>query len=247
MEEKVVIVVQARMKSLRLPGKVLLEVLERPLLSFLLERLKKVKNKDQIIVATTDNQEDDAIVKVCKEQLVPYFRGSVDDDLDRFLKAARLMKATILVRITADCPLVDPQIIEDTIDFYKSNDFDYISNTMVMTYPRGMDVEVFSLDRLEIAAKEARWQYEREHVTPYFYLHPMKFKTGNLSYKKNVSHYRLTVDTKEDFELTKMILENLYPKKNNFTLEDILDFLEKNKELSKINEGIKQKTIKEFN
>ena len=236
------IIVQARMNSSRLPGKVLKEVLGKTLLEYQLERLKRVINTGKIIVATTIYPIDDPIVALCNRLSVSTYRGSESDVLSRYAEASILFLSQTVVRITADCPLIDPMLIDRTIDFYRRCSFDYVS-TDHATYPRGMDVEVFSTDMLQMANSNTMQPTDREHVTPYFYQNPDRFSIGTYSEDLQASHYRLTVDTPEDFQLIQILLENLYPKNHKFNLEDILKCLQKNPQWSYVNQHIVQKII----
>ncbi|RYD06306.1 hypothetical protein N752_05280 [Desulforamulus aquiferis] len=172
---KTVIIVQARMTSTRLPGKVLKTVLGKALLEYQIERLKMVQLAEQIIIATTINSTDQPIIDLCQRLSVPYYRGSEDDVLARYYEAATLYGADAIVRVTSDCPLIDPTVIDEVIDYYISNECDYVSNTMDRTYPRGMDTEVFSYKVLKEAFKNAVELPEREHVTPFIYHRPEKY------------------------------------------------------------------------
>jgi spore coat polysaccharide biosynthesis protein SpsF len=241
--KKVLIIVQARMGSTRLPGKIMKKVLDRPLLDFLVERLKRVSLADGFMIATTKNPADIKIINYCLEGEVLCFAGSEEDVLDRYFQAATKYQAEVIVRITSDCPLIDPQLIDKIISAYLDlqPNCDYLSNTLERTFPRGMDIEVFSYDALKLAAEDARQPWEREHVTPYIYRHPELFKIQNYIQEKDESKYRWTVDCPEDFELISKILENLYPDNHEFTLENILDLLQKYPEWSKINAHIQQK------
>lgn len=239
---KTLILVQARMTSTRLPGKVLKEVLGKPLLSYLIERLKCVGQADALVIATTINPLDEAIVHLCEKENVPYFRGSEEDVLSRYCEAAKLHKAGTVVRVTSDCPLIDPEVIDEVIMFYRKQSVDYASNALTRTYPRGMDTEVFSFKALEEAAEEATLSSEREHVTPFIYQHPERFKLANLSYVTNQSHHRWTVDTKEDFQLISKLLEALYPTHPHFTLKDLLELIKKHPEWSSINQHTRKIT-----
>ena len=236
------IIVQARMNSSRLPGKVLKDVLGKTLLEYQLERLKRVVNADKLIVATTINAIDDPIVDLCDRLSVLTCRGSELDVLSRYAEASRLFPSQSVVRITADCPLIDPTLINRTIDFYRKSSLDYVSTDHAV-YPRGMDVEVFSSDMLNIANINALKSVDREHVTPYFYQNPDRFSIGSYSEDIQASHYRLTVDTPEDFQLVHILLEHLYPKIHEFNLEDILECLQKHPQWSNINQHIQQKMI----
>ena len=239
------VIVQARMGSTRLPGKVLEEVMEKPLLSYLVERLRRLKSTQNIVIATTTNPNDQAIVDFCHFEEVPLHRGSEENVLERYYQAAKNFETDTVVRITADCPLIDPLVVDKVINYYSENfpAYDYVSNSITRTFPRGMDVEVFSFKSLEAAHKEASLAEEKEHVTPFIYRRPNRFKIGSYVYPMNESQYRWTVDTAEDFELVSKILEALYPMKKEFTLEDILALLKKHPEWSNINAHIKQKYV----
>jgi spore coat polysaccharide biosynthesis protein SpsF len=247
MNFKVVIIVQARMGSTRLPGKHLKQILGRPMLSFLIERLRRVKKAQEIIIATTDQLIDEKIIKVCKEEKVNYFRGDEENVLDRYYQTAKKFKAKIIVRITADCPLIDPEIIDRTINVFLDNypKFDYVSNSLNHTFPRGMDVEVFSFESLKKVVKWGMSSEEKEHVTPYYYRHPEKFSLENVENEKNLSSFRLTVDTPEDFFLISKIIQELYPLNPNFTLVDILNLLAKHPDWLVINSKVQQKKLME--
>jgi spore coat polysaccharide biosynthesis protein SpsF len=242
---KVEIYVQARMGSTRLPGKVLMPVLGKPLLSYLVERLRKVTEADAIAILTTTQKEDDLIVNVCKELDVLCYRGPEDDVLQRYYQVAKKRRPDTVVRITADCPLMDPAIVDEVINTFRSEwpQWDYISNSFESTFPRGMDVEVFSFAALEKAALNATTAAEHEHVTPYIYGHRELFRMRNVSCNTNLSNLRLTVDTPEDFHLIKLIFEHLYPENSNFRLRDIVHLLNLNPDWEKINAHIKQKSI----
>lgn len=235
------IIVQARMGATRLPGKPLKVVRGKTLLAYLIERLKRVKKADGIVIATTVQPEDLKIVEAAKEARVPYFCGSEEDVLDRYYQTAKREGAEVVVRVTGDCPLIDPAVIDEVIQFFLQGSFDYASNTLERTFPRGMDVEVFSFAALERAAKEAKAPEEREHVTPYLYRHPEIFSLGNLARADDQSRHRLTVDTQEDLILVSLLIEHLYPKE--FTLNDLLRALQENPEWEKINSHIEQKPL----
>lgn len=241
--KRVILIIQARMGATRLPGKVLKAVMGKPLLSYLVERLKRVKKVDQLVLATTTNPSDDVLMEFCVKEHLPFFRGSEENVLDRFLQTARIYKGEVIVRITADCPLIDPAIVDEAIDFFLNHPYDYVSDVLTRTYPRGMDVEVFSISSFEKVAKEAQREDEKEHVTPYYLRHPEQFKLGQVTSKENNSHLRLTVDTPEDFTLIKTLLEELYPKNRKFTLEDILKTLKAHPEWVQINAHVKQRIL----
>ncbi|MDB6081698.1 MAG: spsF [Chlamydiia bacterium] len=241
---RVEIFVQARMGSTRLPGKVLVKAAGKTLLEHLCERLQRVKEADSFSILTTTNAKDDVLEEFCKKNDLSCYRGPEDDVLTRFYQVAEKRRPDAIVRITADCPLIDPQIIDQVILEYKNGSYDYVSNSLERTYPRGMDVEIFSYKTLQDTSTMAQSDEEREHVTLYMYRHPELFSLYNVSQKENSSQYRLTVDTTEDFQLIKLLLERLYPEKPNFSLQNIVDTLKRHPEWAKINAHIQQKPLK---
>jgi len=242
---RVVIISQARMTSTRLPGKVLREVLGKPLLEYHIERLRQVKQADEVVIATTTNDTDQPIIELCQRLGVAYYRGSEEDVLSRYYEVAAHFGADVVVRVTSDCPLIDPGVVDEVISLYINNrdKYDYVSNSLQRTYPRGLDTEVFSMAALEKAYKEARTQSEKEHVTPYVYRHPELFRLGSCRGAVNYSQHRWTVDTPEDFELIRLILQELYPVNNRFTWLDVLSLLSKHPEWIEINADVKQKEV----
>jgi spore coat polysaccharide biosynthesis protein SpsF len=240
---KIVMIVQARMTSTRLPGKVLKQVLDKPLLEYQIERLRQVQLVDEIVVATTTNQADDPIIDLCQHLSIPYFRGSEFDVLGRYYEAAITHQAETIIRVTADCPVIDPEVIDRVIQFYVQNQsaYDYVSNCLQRSYPRGMDVEVFSFESLQKAYVQATDPFEREHVTPFIYGHNKEYRLANLAAPDDQSQHRWTVDTPEDFELIRRILESLYPKQPQFRLLDILTLLHHHPEWRVLNAHIQQK------
>jgi spore coat polysaccharide biosynthesis protein SpsF len=242
---KVAAIIQARMGSTRLPRKVLKEVLGKSLLEYQIERVKRAKMIDEIIIATTIKEEDNPIVKLCEKLSIPYYRGSEDDVLSRYFEAAKEYKVDVIVRLTSDCPVIDSEVIDKAIRVFLTGEHDYVSNSIERTYPRGMDTEVFSYQGLEEIHQKATKPHEREHVTPYFYQHSEKFNLKNVFHSEDLSKYRLTVDTKEDLELIQCIIQDLYPNKHNFTLKDIKKSLEANPDLLFINSHVEQKKLNE--
>ena len=235
------------MGSTRLPGKIMKEVLSKPLLEYQIERVRRSKLINQIVIATTKKETEQPIIDLCKRLSVDYYRGSEDDVLMRYFEAAKKYDAELVVRITSDCPLIDPHIIDEVITKYLSNNcgYDYVSNTIERTYPRGLDVEVFSIKALEQSNNEATAPEDREHVTPYIYHHPEKFKIGCVKHSIDLSSLRLTVDTEEDLALITRLIKVLYEmNKKCFILEDILQILQDKPEWILINSHIKQKKIK---
>jgi len=233
------------MSSTRLPGKVLLPVLGKPLLAYQIERLRQVKEADEIVILTTTNKADDQIVTFCEAQNVLFFRGDEEDVLARYYHAALERRPDAIVRITSDCPLIDPEIVDQVIRAfrYAKPPVDYISNTLQLTFPRGLDVEIFSFKALQEAFLKAREAYEREHVTVYLYRHPKQFKLQNISSPIPLAHHRWTVDTLEDFQLIKLILEALYQTQPYFRLQEVIALLQKHPEWGQINAHIQQKKM----
>jgi spore coat polysaccharide biosynthesis protein SpsF len=241
--QKVVLIMQARMGSERLPGKVLKPVAGKPLLQYELTRLSRCQFVGETVVATTTNPADDAIVEFCRQHGVLWFRGSEEDVLSRYYEAAVWRSADVVVRVTADCPLIDPALVDDTVKFYLTHrtEYDYVSNVLKRTYPRGMDCEVFSFSALKQAFDEAKDRKEREHVTPFIYGRPERFKLGGVAGAEDQSCLRLTVDTSEDFDLIEKVITALYPAKHDFSLADIVSLLKQRPEWASINQNIKQK------
>lgn len=242
---KTVIIVQARMTSTRLPGKVLKAVMGKPLLDYQIERLRRVKLADGIVIATTSNDSDQPIVELCERLDVACFRGSEHDVLARYHDAATLHQADTVVRVTSDCPLIDPAVIDQVIGFYLDHieEYDYVTNCLKRTYPRGMDVEVFSFHVLHEAFTEAVEPEEREHVTPFIYRHSERYRLANINFSENQGNHRWTVDTQEDFDLVEKILAALYPAHPAFSLEDVLDLLRRHPDWANINAHVEQKKL----
>lgn len=233
----VVAIIQARMGSSRLRGKSLAEIEKRPMLWHVIHRVKRATLVDKVVVATSTAAADDAIEAMCRENNISCYRGSEHDVLDRFYVAARGEKAAQLVRITADCPLIDPEVIDRVVRRFQRGDLDYASNAMVRSYPDGLDTEVFSFAALERAWHEATKSSEREHVTPY--LRSEKFRTANVESDATTlyQHYRWTVDEVEDLEFIRAVYRALR-EKEHFGMKDVLDLIEKNPGLEKLNSEI---------
>jgi glutamate-1-semialdehyde 2,1-aminomutase len=233
-------ILQARFSSTRLPGKVLKHIMGKPMLMLQIERVLQSKMIDQLTVATSTDATDDTIEKLCLQIKIPCFRGSLNDVLDRFYQAALPWESTHIVRLTGDCPLIDPDVIDSVVQFYLLNGYDYISNTLQPTFPDGLDVEIFRYSILEQAWQEAALPSQREHVTPFIYSQPDRFRIANYAHNKDLSHFRWTVDEPEDFELVAKIYEELYPMNPDFRMNDILRLLEKKPELLKLNKKYKR-------
>lgn len=242
---KVVAIIQARMGSTRLPGKVMKEILGKPVILWDLDRISISKLIDEIVVAIPYGKENDVIADTIKKynDKIVTTRGSEDDVLDRYYQAAVKADADVVVRITSDCPLIDPVVINQVIEQFLDNDCDYCSNSLIRSYPRGLDTEVFSFKALEEAWNEATKDSEREHVTPYIIENPDKFKLLNVANSSDLSHLRWTLDTKEDFEFINAIYERIFPKKQLFLMDDVLKLMDKEPELIDINRYIEQKVL----
>jgi len=242
--KKIVATIEARMTSSRLPGKVLLPAAGRPMLAHLLDRLKSVKEIDEIVLATTVNKIDDPLVDFAKRAGVSVFRGDEEDVMGRVIGAAKKANADIVVEITADCPLIDPDIISQAINTYLQNPCDYLSNVMIRSYPDGMDVQVFPLSVLEDSAGLTQDHLDREHVSLYIRNHPEKYKQIHLLPPQKLywPELGLTLDDMADYELIKKIMEHFHQhNKAIFSCGDILELLHKNKEWLEINAHVKRK------
>ena len=226
------------MTSTRLPGKIMKEVLGRPLLSYLLERVQCCEGIEDIIIATTLNPEDDSIVTFGNKKGVKVFRGSENNVLERFHEAATRFDAKHIMRLTADCPLIDPEFLDMLMEFYFSENFDYVSNSIDPTLPDGLDAEIFTFEVLSYAHKQAFLLSELEHVTQYILNHPEIFKIGSWTYQEDLSMLRWTVDEPEDFEFVRQVIEILYHKNRNFRMKDILQLLKQEPDLAQINAHI---------
>lgn len=227
-------VIQARMGSERLPGKVLMNLdNENPALYYSIKQLQSAKLLDKIVVATTDLTEDDVIIEYVKKLGIDYFRGNSENVLDRYYNCAKKYSFSVIVRIPADKPLIDPQIIDQVIEKFNSNSYDYISNFLVSSFPSGTEVEVFSFGALEKTWKEATSSYDKEHVTPFIYNNKTKFKIENFKSDENLSHLRWALDWPEDLKLIRIIISKI--EKRPILLKDILELMSKEPELKKIN------------
>ncbi|MDP3396777.1 MAG: glycosyltransferase family protein [Methanoregula sp.] len=243
---KTAAIIEARMTSTRLPGKILRPILNRPTLELLIERLGRARTLDQIIVATTDNKTDDPVEDLTKRLGVGCFRGSEDDVLDRVLKAAHKYNVDTIVEITGDCPLIDPELVDVLVGIFRNKSYDYVSNVLTRTYPRGLDTQVFSTKALEEVNRLTQDPVDHEHVSYYIHEHPETFRLYNLEsdLPKKFWDIRLTVDTIEDFTLINAIFEELYPANPAFSTKDILALLEEKKDFLNINRHIQQKKVR---
>ena len=251
MKKKIDIIVEARLSSKRLPKKVLLQVLERPLLDLMIERLKKINFVEDIIVATTTNKNDDEIINLAKNSGVKFFRGSENDVLGRVVGAAKENKTDIIVQITGDNPLIDKEVSENIIKYYIANQdkYDFVSNdigiyndTFKQEFPMGLNTKVFSFSLLRDIEKITNNPVDREHVPNYILKNYNKYRIKNFKAENKYCRpdLRFTLDYLEDFKVIKSIYENLYKKNKNFTATDIFNFLDKNPDIKKINSHRKQ-------
>ncbi len=213
-------------------------ILNRPMLALQVERLLHGTAMDKLVVATSVQPEDDQLETLCTRIGVAVFRGSLDDVLDRYYHAAVEYKPEHVVRLTGDCPLTDPQVNDEVIGCHLDGNYDYTSNTMERTFPDGLDVEVMRFSCLAEAWREAVAPYDREHVTPFIYSRPRRYRIGNYIQSRDLSAYRWTVDESEDFEFVSRVYEALYPGNKDFSTEDILALLQTRPELVALNEKL---------
>lgn len=232
----IIAIMQARFSSSRLPGKILKPLLKIPMIIHEVNRLKKSKFIDKIVIATSQEASDDIVEMICQQCNVEVFRGSLKDVLDRYYQCANNYQADQIIRVTGDCPLLDWEIVDAVITKHLSEGNDYTSNTLRPTFPDGLDVEIMKFSVLVQAWQQAKLPSEREHVTPYIYKHPELFKLGCLYCFEDLSTMRWTVDEEEDFLFITKVYDSLYPSNKKFTMQDILVLLEKKPDLQKINQ-----------
>ena len=236
-------IIQARMGSTRLPGKVLKDIVGRPMLWHIVRRLSYVACVDQIVVATSDNDADEPIRNFCMEQEVLCFAGSELDVLDRFYRAALHFSADPLIRITADCPFVDPRVVAELVQYFSSGEYDLVgvatgAGSIFLEggrYPDGLDAEIFSFAALERSWREATEQSDREHVTPYLWRVPGRFRVSSLQAASDYSHLRWTVDNEADLQLVRRIYEALHREEEPFVMQDILEYIKQNPQVAQGN------------
>ena len=234
---RIVATIEARMTSTRLPGKVLMEVNGRPLIAYQLDRILKSKKLDRVVVATSDLDKDDAIESFCKEYGVDCYRGSENDVMGRYYDCAKLYNPNIVVRMTADCPLIDPDIIDKLVRKFEDDNIDYCANTVppeTSTFPDGSDVEVFSMKALKRANIEVKDKHRREHVTFQFW-QDVNYTSSQYTQEKDWSKYRITVDYPEDFEVVSYIFNKLKNKGICGSLKEIINIIDNNQKIKEIN------------
>lgn len=235
--------IEARMTSTRLPGKIMLPFVGKPDLEMMIERLKRSRTVDRIVVATTTNSKDDVIVELCCRLGVSYYRGNEEDVLRRLVETGKSVKADILVETTSDCPVIDWRHIDYLVNLFFSGSYDYVSNIIERSFPRGFDVQVFSLSLLKKVEKIAKDYAYREHPTFYIYTHPEQFRLKNWKARGKMfwPDLRVTLDTREDYIVLTKIFEKLYQVNPDFSAEDVVDFLRHHPEIVRINSEVKQK------
>jgi len=234
--KKVLAIVQARLSSTRLPRKVLKKINNVPIIQHIFNRLLLCSEIDELVLATSNNSSDDDLEKWAHDSSVNIYRGSLDDVLDRYYMAALKFNADVIVRITGDCPLVDPNIVDQTVNLFFSEKSDLFS--VGPDYPDGLDCQVISFQALRKAWKEAKLRSEREHVCPYIEKNPKKFKLGSFNVFSDYKNYRLTLDQDEDFKLIEAIYNNLGNKSSYFSTIDVINFLIRNPKLANLNSKI---------
>jgi spore coat polysaccharide biosynthesis protein SpsF len=243
---KIVATISARMTSARLPGKVLMPCVGQPMLKLLVERVRRSRLLDHIVVSTTVNQADDAIVQCARDLGVGCFRGSEEDVVGRVVGAMEAANADIVVQLTGDCPLLDAEVIDQLIRLYQANSFDYVSNTLVRSYPRGLDCQVVSLATLQESLRIAKDAAQREHVCLSIYENPQRFRLFNLMAPPELCYpdQRWTLDTDADYAFITAVYERLYPDNPAFTSAEVQRLLRREPELEALNSEILQKAVR---
>lgn len=242
-------ILQARVGSSRLPGKVLKDIVGKPMLLHQIERVQHSKSIDKLTVATSDQEADNPLEQLCRDNGLECFRGNLDDVLDRYYQAAKRETPDHVLRLTGDCPLADPEIIDRLVDFYQDGEYEYASNTIEPTFPDGLDAEIFRFETLETAWREATLPSHREHVTPFMKSNPDRFRLGSFKDSADRSHMRWTVDEPTDFAFVTQVYERLYSADPRFSAEDVHRLLQSDPELADINarferdEGLKKSLV----
>lgn len=248
-DPSVVAIIQARMSSSRLPGKVLMEIGGKPMLYQVVRRVRHARSVGQVVVATTYDPSDDPVAEFCRQHGFSFYRGDLQDVLDRYYQTAKLFSAKTIVRITGDCPLMDPREIDRTVQAFMESGVDFAANRLPppweRTTPIGMDIEVVRMDALARAWREAQAKYEREHVMPYLYDQEGRFRTLLVDHEPDLGHLRLTVDTPEDLVLVRRIFEH-FGDTDDLSLHTLGQFFESHPELRQINANVRHKSFTEF-
>lgn len=245
--KKIVATIEVRMTSTRLPGKVMLPLAGKPSTERLVERIKRSKYIDEIVLATTVNEADQPLVDLARKMGIKYFRGSEFDVLSRVLTAAHSVQADIICEVTGDCPLVDHALVDRGIEEFFQQQVDYASNIVPVSYPIGFDVQVFPVSVLEEVDRLTTDPIDRVHVSYYIYKHPNKFKIYNWSAEGDYywPDLRVTLDEREDYELLNIIFERLLPINSDFTALDVIQLLRREPQLLEINKKVRQKGVAE--
>ena len=228
-------ILQARMSSNRLPNKVLLPIAGVPMLQRQIQRIQRAKQIERLTIATSRETSDDPIEALCKKLRINCYRGSLNDVLDRMYQAALQTSSSHVVRLTGDCPLVDPVLIDVHITRHLNNNNDYTSNTLEPTFPDGLDIEVIRFETLQLAWRESTTPSQREHVTPFIYGDPTRFQLENILSEKALNHLRWTVDEPEDLKFVRSVYDELHESNPNFTTTDVLNLLAAQPHLTKLN------------
>ena len=236
-------IIQARMGSTRLPNKVFKQLCGKPLIWHITNRLKYSRKIDKIILATTQNENDNVLEDWAKENNIAIYRGSENDVLDRYYFTAIHFDVDTIVRITADDPFKEPKVIDEVIHLFKKRKLDFAYNNNPPTFPEGLDTEVFSFDALEVAFNNAVDPFDREHVTQYFYKNPLIFSQTCLKNFTDLSYLRWTIDTQQDWDMAELIYNKLYPVNENFSMSDILELINKEPYIATINTTIKRSAM----
>lgn len=237
---KIVCIVQARMSSSRLPGKVMMPLAGKPVIEQVFHQLSFSRRIRQAMLATSIDPRDEALAAWAGRSGIALFRGSLDNVLDRFYRAARQQAADAVVRVTADCPVIDPDVLDRVIEAFIDTDRDYVTNANPPTFPDGLDCEVFSMAALETAWKCAALQSEIEHVTPYIRNHPERFRLGNVASEANLQHLRWTLDNREDYQLLSAVYDHLYRTDDCIRMGAVLALMERQPELAGLNRHLKR-------
>lgn len=248
---KIVSTIEVRMTSTRLPDKSMRAILGKPMLQLLIERIKKCKKINEIVIATTDNHSDDIIEHLAKKMNISCYRGSENDVLDRVLQAVKSVDGDLILELWGDSPLIDSTVLDRVIDYYLENDFDCVGTTLPnfpKTYPIGLSALMFPTKILEEVETITQNPIDRENVSNYIYEHPEKYKIGQVPCptELNFPELRLTVDEQRDFDLVSMVFENLYPLNPSFSAADVIKFLNSNPKIRDLNRDIKQRSLKSW-
>jgi spore coat polysaccharide biosynthesis protein SpsF len=247
MAPRVVAIIQARMASSRLPGKVLADLGGQPVLAWVARRANRAKGIDQVVVATSVAAEDSVIAAYCKEQGFACTRGDLHDVLDRYIQAAHEYDADVVVRVTGDCPFIDPQMLSDNLYAFLNAHppLDFAANRLPdeRTIPIGLDAEICTIEALETAWRDAQEPYQREHVMPFFYENPQRFRVLHIKHQPDYGQYRWTIDTPEDLELLRKVAA--YFKNDQFSWKEVLALFETQPELAQINAAVPHKNVRD--